>query len=311
MSQPPKPGRHTGIPFAEYQQWDAINSSFLWTLKTRSPLHAKWRREHPREDTPALLFGRALHSYVLEPTTWDETWAVCPPCDRRTKAGKATYAEFEATLGGREPLKADQYEAIVAMANAVRAQQCRHLISGGTSEVSLVWEDPETGLLCKGRLDYERDSGWDHFICDVKTTEDASEWGFAASIARFGYYQAAAFYCDGWQALKGTPSEFVWLAVEKSPPYVTKVWQCDEQTMAAGRNSYRQALRTAAECLKTGLWPAFGENSEMIDAPEWLLRREGVGPYNMRPEHQPAGGPSYAPGEEPEHDEIDDFLKGD
>lgn len=306
----PKPGIYPGIPFSQYQSWDAVNNSFLWKLKTRSPAHAIWERQHPSEPTPALLFGQALHGLILEPATWDTQYAVRPKCDRRTKDGKAEYAEFCETLNGRQEVSDDDYAGMEAIATAVRSHQCRELICSGRAETSIVWQDAETGLLLKGRLDYERTSGWQHFIADVKTTEDASEYGFALSIAKYGYYQGAAMYCDGWQAITGDDSLFVWLAVEKRPPYVTKAWECDESTLQAGRNSYREALRLCAACMEENRWPAYGDGPDIISAPEWLLRREGVGPDSLV-ESQPSD-PKYTGGAVPDDadiDDIDNYLK--
>ena len=280
MHETPKPGIYPSLDFQTYRSIPAVNNSFLWTLKSRSPAHAKYEREHPSEPTPALLFGQALHGMVLEPATWDERFAVKPECDRRTTAGKLLYQEFLDCKGDRTEVSFDDYEKIVAVRDAVHAQQCRELICSGRAEVSIVWEDRETGILCKGRLDYERND-WHHYITDVKSTEDASEYGFAKSIAGYGYYQAAAFYCDGWQTITGDSSIFTWLAVEKSAPFVTKPWECDSHTIEAGRNSYREALKVYAECVKNNEWPAYGPEVSLINAPDWLLRKEGVGPFNM------------------------------
>lgn len=308
MTTCPPPNVYPGVPFAEYQQWDAVNNSLLWKLKTRSPAHAIYEKLHPSEPTPALVFGQALHGIILEPTTWDDRFAVRPKCDRRTKEGRALYEAFAESLCDRQEITDDDYAAIEEIATAVRGQQCRELICSGRSEVSIVWEDRETGILCKGRLDYERADGWNHWIVDVKTTEDASEYGFGLSIAKYGYYQAAAMYCDGWKAITGDDSMFVWLAVEKKPPYVTKVWECHEDLLAAGQNSYHEALRICDRCLKDDLWPAYGDGPDIITGPEWLLRREGVGPDMIRPEPTAA----YTSGPEPEtQDEFDNWMKGE
>lgn len=305
----PKPGIYPGVPFTEYQHWDAVNNSLLWRLKMRSPAHAIHERLHPAEPTPALVFGQALHALILEPATWEERFAIKPECDRRTKDGKATYEAFLEFKGDKQEVSQSDFDTIEAIANSVRAQQCRELICAGRSEVSIVWEDQGTGLLLKGRLDYERADGWNHFITDVKTTEDASEYGFALSIAKYGYYQAAAMYCDGWKAITGDDSMFVWLAVEKKPPYVTKVWECHEDLLAAGRNSYHEALRICALCMKENRWPAYGDWPSIITGPEWLLRREGVGPDMIRP--VPTATPAYTVGPEPEtqEDDFDKFME--
>jgi hypothetical protein len=99
----------------------AISKSGL-DLVHRSPAHyyaAKLDPDRPAEkkDTPALRFGRAFHTLVLEPDLFFQEYAVLPEkVDRRTKAGKEAWAEFEAELGGREALTAEDGQRLGAMA---------------------------------------------------------------------------------------------------------------------------------------------------------------------------------------------------
>ena len=321
MTQPPKPGVHYGVPFSEYRQWDAINPSFLTTLSNETPYHAKYDLNHPKPETDATRVGRALHSKILEPATFDDFWTVLTedpprrPSDRQRNAktpSAATLAAIEFWDGiaasGKDIIKPKEYALVTAMAKEVCRQQCVNLVSGGKAEVCIVWQDPDTGLTCKSRLDYERSYGWNHFITDLKSSRDINPRRFQNDIPKFGYALAAAMRIDGWRILTGDDSKYDLLAVDKGY-CVAWTKEVDEDTIEAGRDDYSKALERTAECMETGVWPAYGQDVGFIRAPEWYLREHGVGPYNMRPE--PAGGPKYAPGEEPEHDEIDDFLKGD
>lgn len=301
----PEVGIHPGVPFSVYQSWEAVNASFLTTLSKRTPFHAKHDRDHPKGDTPAKRMGRALHSYILEPATFPQAWAVWPKMDRRTTAGKDAWAEFEAGLGMRDWIDSDELAQIEAMATEIVKHQCLNYVIGGRAEVSIVWKDRETSLLCKRRLDYERTSGFNHFETDLKSSEDVGPRPFSKDIADYGYALAAAFSIDGWLELTGDTSIYVLLAIEKGY-YVSKAWQPDDDTIAAGREHYRKALWKTAECMKTGVWPTYGQDVELIRAPEWYLREHGVGPDLIRPE------PQYTGGGVPEGktvDEFDEFLK--
>lgn len=81
------------IPNKEYRTREGVSSTDLKHLM-RSPAHFKYWKEHPQEDTPALLFGRASHKYMLEKDDFFNEFAVVPNIDRRTKAGKEEYAKF-------------------------------------------------------------------------------------------------------------------------------------------------------------------------------------------------------------------------
>ena len=78
----------------EYRQHEGISRSQLWKIR-ESPEKFKYAMEHPEEPTPALLFGQMVHKLVLEPDTFDEEFIVAPEVDKRTKEGKAAWAQFE------------------------------------------------------------------------------------------------------------------------------------------------------------------------------------------------------------------------
>lgn len=281
-TEPPEPGIYPGVPFPEYFAWDAVNATFLSTLARRTPYHAKHNRDFPKDETDALRIGRALHSLVLEPATFGEFWALCPPCDKRTTVGKQVYADFTETKGSRGEISSKEFVEITELAIAIRAQQCVNMICGGRAEVSIVWRDKETGLLCKRRLDYERSvpGDWNHYITDLKSTTDAGKYSFGKDLATYGYAMAAAFSIDGWQVLTGESSVYTLLAAEKEY-HVAKVWEPDDDTIDAGRDEYRKALDRTAECMKKNEWPAYGSGAELLRAPEWYLHEHGISQFQM------------------------------
>jgi hypothetical protein len=291
MTPAPEPGIYPGVPYAEYAQWDAVNSSFLWRLRTRSPRHAQYEREHPKDPTPALKFGILLHLAVLEPARFDESTIAEPedaprrPSQRQRDAKKPSpstiesieyWDEWEEKAAGKLVVTAGDSEKVREMDRAIRIQQCSGYVTGGRAEVCLVWRDKDTGILCKGRLDYLHE-GWDVAIVDLKTTEDASYDAFQRDIYSYGYFQTAAFYMDGYEAITGVrPKVFTWLAVEKEPPYVAKPWDADERlTIRPGQASYSEALERYVECVAKNEWPAYGDGPGVLGLSPWALRREG------------------------------------
>lgn len=311
MSKWPEIGVHHGVSFEEYRRLDAVNNSFLWTLKSRSPLHALYEREHPKGPTPDQYFGQVLHARLLEPAQWDKRYAVKPECDRRTKEGKALYETFCADRGDREEVETRDYEKVLAVERSVRAAFCCGLVEGGEHEVCLVWDDPETGIRMKARCDCVHEDDWEgDVIVDVKTAASAREDDFLRSIYKYGYFMQAAIYRAGWEALKGRTAEFTILAVEKEPPFVPADFPLGPMTMEAGRLAFRSALRTCIECRKSGYWPGYRNKNEkprFIEMNGYQLAAEGV---NQFQEHV---APVYTSGGVPEGQEeceFDEFMKG-
>lgn len=179
-------------------------------------------------------------------------------------------AEWEKVNEHRTILNPEQWKTIHAMRDALMAHQAANaLLTGipGKAEKSVYWIDATTGVLCRCRPDWWRD---DNLIVDLKTTEDASPEGFARSIAKFRYDVQDAFYTDGVQQATGKrPKAFVFIAVEKKPPYGVGVYVLDSETKDLGRAQYQHDLRVYAECLRTGEWPGYGDKIQIISLPAW------------------------------------------
>jgi exodeoxyribonuclease VIII len=189
-------------------------------------------------------------------------------------------AEWLANNGQRIVLKPEEWDQLMSMRDAVMAHPiARALLTGrpGKAEQSVYWVDQATGVLCRCRPDFWRD---DNLIVDLKTTEDASPEGFAKSIANWSYDTQDAFYTDGILAATGKPLRaFVFLAVEKSArvvegqPLGVAVYQLDEAGRELGRAKYREDLGVYAQCIKTGIWPCYGDKLQTISLPQWHMNK--------------------------------------
>lgn len=282
-----KPGIYPGVPFDEYQRWDAVNNSFLWELSTKSPAHAKHNKENPKPPTPALKYGHGLHALALEPETFKQKYIIAPPCKRNTKAGKDIWEHFLKGVNGREIIASNDYGSMLRLDNAMKSQRIHRYIEQGRSEVSIVWKDKKSGLLCKARPDYvhERHA----IIINLKSTIDASKERFSRDIYRYGYYQGASFYCDGWRTLTENMPAYVFLAYEKTPPHLIVAYELASKDIIAGRLAYRKALKIYKECLKTDTWPGYPDEVQMISMPDWALKNSGVNQYQILSEEDENG----------------------
>lgn len=179
-------------------------------------------------------------------------------------------AEWTANNPGRIVLAPEVWDQLHAMAAAVHAHPAAHaLLTGvpGEAEKSVYWIDPATGVLCRCRPDWWRD---DNVIVDLKTTEDASPEGFAKSMANYRYDVQAAYYLDGVQQATGKrPKAFVFIAVEKKPPYAVGVYVLDSESREIGRAQYQHDLRVYADCLANDNWPGYGDKIQTISLPAW------------------------------------------
>ncbi len=262
------------LSFSEYQQLEGVNNSVLSALR-RSPAHAYQAMQEDRKITPSMKFGQLLHMAVLEPTRFDSEVGVRPSgMDLRKKEDKTIYERMVIEFGEGNILKEEEYEAVKSMANSVKdhASASRILAELEVTEVSFQWSRPD-GLLCKGRADG---------ICprlktivDIKTTEDASnnKDGFPKSVLNYGYYRQAAHYLDGLCALGKDYQRFVFIALEKVPPYACAVYQLGDESIKYGREELAGLYKTFKECQASNTWPGYSEEINFVHLPDWVFKK--------------------------------------
>ena len=260
-----------GVPNDKYHASQGTSKSQLDQF-AKSPAHYLASLTTQRKETPAMRIGSIFHGMILEPETTHI--AVAPVCDKRTKEGKAIFAEFEANNARSCIVTAEEGEMLNGMVASVMAHPAaRALLSGpGIAEGSCFWHDERSGELCRCRPDfYRQDLG---IIVDLKSTEDASPEGFARSIAKYGYHRQNAMYADGVESSTGDfVKGFVFVVTEKSAPYCTAVYSLDMQGVEIGRDQYKRLLLDLADCKVAKKFPGYSDRIETLSLPAWEVRK--------------------------------------
>lgn len=267
-----KPGLHRGVDMATYLALDAVSSSLLHAFNPTA-LHAREYMTQPREDTSALMVGEAAHYAILEPALFPDRYHVPPDVDRRTKEGKAKWAEFVAAFPSGVALKADEYDRALSMSRAVHAhtEAQRYLAGPGMNEVTVLFE--RDGVACKCRPDRIVSVDDWTWIVDVKTCRSASPHGFSKAIYEHGYYMKAAWYLDALNALAPMERQFVFIAVENTPPFAVALYGLTDDAVGQGREDCAAAFATYRQCTDSGVWPGFPTDINYLDLPKWAQRQ--------------------------------------
>lgn len=255
----------TNMTEAEYNAAPGIRRSALFNM-SKSPAHYKWALENPQGDTPALLLGRAVHCAVLQPELFDTLYAVAPGASKATKEGRKIWEAFLADIGTKEPITQKDYETCMGIHDSIMLHPIASALLTGNHETSYFWTDELTGLQCKIRTDAETEIGETLVIVDIKTCADASTKAFMRAMVDHGYDLQAGMYCEGVKVNTGRECAFVFIAVEKTPPYSVNVLAADNYVILRGKDLFREYLGKVAECEKTGNWYAFnGPDGDMND----------------------------------------------
>lgn len=254
-------GIFPGIPEADYRAAEGICQSSLKECGI-SMLHYLNRTVAPPEPpTDAQIIGTLTHRAVLEK---DFSGYVVRPEGMKftTKEGK----EWRAA----NPGVVVDYD-IRLISNAVwNHDEARAILSAqGSNEVSCWKEDDETGLLLKGRADrVTTDAQGYTVVADLKTCGrgEGDIESFSKSIFSWGYHHQAFFY----QKLLFEASFFVYIVVEKEPPFAVACYSLDAESLELGGRDVRRWLNQVAECKTSGVWPGYAMGIRPIGVPKWV-----------------------------------------
>lgn len=231
--------------------------------------------EKPEEKpTEAMLFGTALHTAVLEPEMFEKQYVIMPYVNKRTNVGKAEFKALQniAIENNKVFIDSDDMEKILKMREQIfKHPTAKLLFANGLAEQTFMFLDPETGAKCKIRPDWiDNNNG---LIVDLKSTTDASKEGFSKHAFNFKYHKQDAFYLDGLEILGQEKAGFIFVNIEKEPPFKIGIHYLDERSRQLGRDTCRKNLQTYTECLRTGIWKGYDEKISEVSLPEWAFNK--------------------------------------
>lgn len=259
----------------DYASIDAVNFSTLKFMQ-KSPLHYRFACDNPRPATGPMRLGTAAHTAVLEPVRFLSDYAVFEPEEgKKPRRGTAAWEAFAAANDGKELLKQPEFDAAMRMRDAVRSNvEAMRYLKRGDAEVTLVWQDKETGVWLKGRVDFLSLSVPD-VIADLKTARDVSPWAFQSAYAKLQYHMQAAMYADGLEAITGRAAYHKCIAVESADPHDVVVYDVIGEPLELGRETYRDLLNKLVECRKNDEWPGTSAGAEVsLRLPAWAVPDE-------------------------------------
>lgn len=261
---------HTDMTDRQYAELDGLRASWLKTLHGATPAHLLHKMHHGDEDSDALRLGRALHTRVLQPNRYDTDWAVAPECDRRTTAGKQTWATFESDCRaqGKGVLSAGEAAAIDGIVNGIATttastvlEMCEHR--------EIVCTGSICGVPCKARIDACSTSG---MLVDVKTCQSASERAFTRSIVDYGYLLQLAFYRRLMEQNGMLRGPTVLIACEKARPHAVALYALRDEDIERMDGLIDALVQLYAECTESNRWPSYPRTVRELAMPEWAFK---------------------------------------
>ena len=255
----------------------AISKSRLAKMSV-CPQYFKWCEDNPQEPSEDLIVGSAFHKLVLEPDTFGMEFVVMPLIDKRTKQGKEIYEQFLVASEGRDILTQEQYDMICGMRDSVLSNKYAVALLKGNHEQSFYLEDELTNEPIKVRPDCYRKVQDRVVITDLKSCRSATTENFMKDVVKFNYDLQSYMYTSSVAKVMNVPKEnvdFVFIAVEKKPPYMVNILQADQLVLERGEALFREYIGNYHECKETNNWWGFNGAYGLINnlsLPSYLLK---------------------------------------
>lgn len=269
----------------DYHANGAISHSKLECFRRRPALFYKKyvAKTLPQsEESKAFRLGSAVHCAILEESTFSSRYAVKPDLDRRTKEGKAQFADWSALNAGKTFIDAEELATTIAMRVAVGEHPiARELLSSGQPEVT--WRVPQANALgaLQCRTDWWNADGCETsagapYVVDIKTVEslDSDAFrNFERAAFSFGYHRQAGFYLPLINELHPKPvAQMYYVAIEKVEPFGCAVYRLSDEAVARGQDENIEDLIRLKRCYETGVWPNIEPVVHELGLPKWYGR---------------------------------------
>ncbi len=225
-----------------------------------------------KESTPAMDFGSAFHTYILEPHLFNNTYVEEVPRLLLKDVGRERYEEYKKHLikleeSGKIILSEDDMLILKSMSNSLKNHDdAWGLIKGGDYENSFFWRDATTDLPLKCRPDILHPN----VIVDLKTCASASYKAYQNSMITGGYHVQGAMIREGVRVLTGNDiPNVINICIEKTYPYEIGIKIISEQALDAGYKIFRKCLLDLKHAIVNNRWESY--QPESVDLPGWAV----------------------------------------
>jgi hypothetical protein len=267
------------FPEEEYHALAAIGSSTVKDMSVSPAYYLEQKLARAgRPPSPAFAIGSMFHQAILEPGR--ENLFISEPegLDKRTREGKAIWAEFSEQSEGRTIMKKSDYDNTIAMIEEFKSTEAyARMFKGDVMPEVTILGGPE-GDARKCRFDLLKRKSGGYIAYDLKTTDaipqSAADW--QRFFIKWKYHIQAAWYIDVASKAGIEIKAFHFAVVSKRAPYDHAVVRLSSDFLSQGSIDGEAAYQDFLVCREKNIWPGnfvkSGSGSVEIDLPRWAVK---------------------------------------
>lgn len=293
-------GIHKDIDIKAYHGNTSHISATSIKEAKKSLRHFEWQRRGLMSKTGAHLdFGNAFELALLDKSNFESSVAIRQDAyweglaqEERAKDGKDPYKEpWRAAKYQAEESKflsanqgkyiipqtgKESFETIEKMLTSCYSDSTiKKLIENTDYQLSLFWQDEETGLNLKTRPDICKTKK--NVVVNLKTTLDGSPKAFSRDLVKFDYPLQACTEIKGCIASGLMPQvdNYFWLVVEKVEPFNATIYEFIESDIRSTMMELEYYLMIIAKAQEKKFFPGY---TQQASNPHGILQAT-VPPY--------------------------------
>ncbi len=236
-------------------------------------------------DNDAFKIGNVFEELVSnKPEEYSKIYIVAPKCDKRTKVGKAKWAEFLQKSNGKYVLTQAEDSMIAEMVTSFFAHDIMSIIMEKCSPEFQVTFRHDAGAIfyqCKTDMLIENcisipelgiNEG-DRVVIDLKTSKDSHLWN-KKSIIDYRYDLQEAYYRQVMAICSHPPKHFLFCFTSKNYPHATQLIKIPDYVVEMSKGQVIKLIGDITQWFG-GKLPKIPETSE-IEITDWELKKMGL-----------------------------------
>lgn len=243
----------TGIKITpEFLKTRPLSYSSLKAFR-KSPKHYIEYLRQPKVTTDAFLIGQITEYLVFQPSKFDSKYMVFDKIDKRTVEGKAKWNQIcaEADQYGKILVDRETFNLANCMATSVKTtkETVYYIDKVKSLQKKIEWTDKKTGIPIIGFIDAECDINETLIIVDFKTANSSDPDDFIKDAAKFDYEIQVGSYLTGYHKKYYLFPEFMFMVVEKEPPYNSIMIHCPPDYCYYAKDCFENLLTAFKYCM--------------------------------------------------------------
>ena len=157
----------------------------------------------------------------------------------------------------------DSFETVEAMLESCyKDEMIQRLIKNTEYQLSLFWDDPNTGLKLKTRPDICQVKK--NVVVNLKTCIDGSPAAFSKDLAKYEYPLQAAIEVMGCIETKLMPKvdNYFWLVVEKRPPFNATIYEFSQEEIVAAMDELEYLFSKVKKAMDENKYPGYSDRAD-------------------------------------------------